>query len=79
MTLDEIIKLRDAKQTELTELIKAIAVVSTSYGELDISIARLDLQKKELRQALIKSKSKKQCLDIEIEQLRNAYFNAKQV
>lgn len=77
MTLEEIIQLRDVKQKELSELIKAIAVVSCSYGELDIEIAKLDLKKKELRQALIKSKSKKACLEIEIEQLKNAYFNAK--
>ena len=77
MKLDEIIALRDQKQTELTELTASQAIVAEEYGNLGIAIARLDLQRKEIGQGLIKSRSRIKILGLEIEQLKNAYFNAR--
>ena len=77
MELEKIIQLRDEKQKQLTALLKNKGAVDEEYGEVSLAIAKLEVRKGELRNAKTKAGSLIQILRVEIDNLKDAYFNAK--
>lgn len=77
MHLEQIIQQRDQKQKQLSVLLQNKATVDEEYGKVSLEMARLEVRKKELGIARGKANGLIQVLKVEIESLKDAYFNAK--
>ena len=77
MDLNDIILKRDEKQKQLTVLLKNKATIDEEYGEIQLQIARLEVRKNELRNARTKAAGLIAIVRIEIESLKDSYFNTK--
>lgn len=77
MDLEQIIQERDKKQKELTALLTSKAVIDEQYGNLALELAKLEVKKKEMMIAKQKVGALIQVLRIEIENLKDGYWNAK--
>lgn len=78
MDLEQIIQLRDEKQKQLTVLLQNKSKVDEKYGQVALEIARLEVTKRELNNSRQKANALIQVLKVEIDSLKNAYFNEKQ-